>query len=267
MMQGKYRFTVIFVLFMLLLVLAGCGQNDVPAEETGTLVFTANGEEFIRDGFESKDGWEMDFSHAYITLSEITAYITDPAYDVADGWEINAQETVTLPGTFTVDLAAVDADPAILGQQDAVPAGHYNALSWAMVRAQDGPADGYMLLLTGTATRDGETINFTLHFEEELESRGGEYIGDERKGIVNAGDSADVEATFHFDHLFGDAGEDLGEELNQKALGFDPFAALAKDGELNMSSTDLSAGDYEKLKTIFLNLAHLGEAHSLTRFR
>ena len=150
------------------------------------------------------------------------------------------------------------------------PAGHYNAFSWTMARATDGPAAGYVIVLEGLASKDGEEISFTLRFEEELLYRGGEYIGDERKGIVLAGQTADVEATFHFDHLFGDGEEDPSEEINNEALGFAPFAALAENGSVELTSSILLERDpstYEHLKSIYLHLAHVGEGHCLARFR
>ncbi|MGB3613727.1 MAG: hypothetical protein WBA10_08035, partial [Elainellaceae cyanobacterium] len=48
-------------------------QNSAPTQ-AGTLEFRANGEDFVRQGFVSKDGWQMDFDHLYVTLSELKAY-------------------------------------------------------------------------------------------------------------------------------------------------------------------------------------------------
>lgn len=266
-MQDKLRLLTYFVMVVLLMILTGCGQTDSPDAQTGTLQFTANGEAFIREGFVSKDGWDLEFSHAYLTLSDFTAYQSDPAYDVDDGWDIKSTVSVILPGTFLVDLADPAADPAILGQLEDALAGHYNALSWTMVQAETGPAAGYMLVLEGIATRDGEKVEFIIRFTEELVVQGGEYIGDDRKGIVSVGGSAEVEATFHFDHLFGDGEEDPDDDLNKEALGFDPFAALAVNGHLDITSTALDSSDYQALQNILLNLAHVGEGHCLARFK
>jgi hypothetical protein len=62
-------------LLILVMVLAGC-----PGKATGTLEFYANGEDFVRQGFVSKDGWSIQFDHVYITLDGIAAYQTDPPY-------------------------------------------------------------------------------------------------------------------------------------------------------------------------------------------
>jgi hypothetical protein len=263
----KIAFCLAFT--MVMLALAGCGA-PAPVNETGTLEFTANGEEFIREGFIDKDGWELSFDHAYVSLTELTAYQTNPHYSTEQGWDITAVETVSFPGTFVADLAASDGDPVILGEVGGIPAGHYNAFSWTMNRALEGPAAGYVIVLQGLASKDGETIRFTLRFAEELLYRGGEYVGDVRKGIVTSAQPGQLEATFHFDHLFGDGGEGPDEEINRNALGFSPFAALAQDGVADVSSADLKTLNpvaYEQLRRIYLHLAHVGEGHCLARFR
>lgn len=263
-----------------LLLMAGCAaepavEEELPVEEAaaaGTLVFTANGEEFIREGFVCKDGWELTFDHAYITLASISAFQTDPPYDTEMGWDIDdlVQVRVDLTGIHTVDLAAPDADPVVVGEAASVPDGRYNALSWELVRAPEGPAEGFVVLLLGQAEKDGELIEFSLGLDREVAYLGGEYVGDERKGILQAGGSAEVEMTFHFDHLFGDYDEDPDDELNLEALGFGPLAALAVDGALEVSLNDLktmlSAADFELLEAVMTHLAHVGEGHALAVF-
>jgi len=281
----KFMFSILAVLFIVLsLLAAGCAGQDSaqkegqqedngtesPAEGFGTLVFTANGEEFIREGFLSKDGWELSFNHAYVTMSNITAYQSNPPYDTEQGWEISYDVKVELEGFHTADLTDPDSDPAKLAQIGQVPSGHYNAISWTMTRAVEGPAEGYSLLLVGKAEKDGQVIYFTLGIEQEVDYLGGDYVGDERKGIVAPGSSADLEMTFHFDHLFGDGEEDFDDEINLEAFGFDPLAALAVNGEVNADLASLekllSPQDYELLLSIFTHLAHVGEGHCLARF-
>lgn len=276
-MKKKLAFALVLLLFMF--ALSGCGGkatapgNEEPGEETtatGTLVFTANGEEFIREGFVSKDGWALSFEHAYVTLGSIVAYQTDPPYDTEQGWDFSYQEKVELPGVYTVDLALPESDPAIVGEAEA-PAGRYNALSWDLVKAPSGPAEGYFMVLEGTAEKDGETISFVLRFDKEVSYLGGDYVGDERKGILEKGGTADVEMTFHFDHMFGDGDEDENDSLNTEALGFGPLAAIAENGSLDVNLADLEvlldAGDYDKLVHVFTHLAHVGEGHCLAKFK
>jgi hypothetical protein len=231
---------------------------------TGTLQVRANGEDFIRQGFVSKDGWSINFDHVYLTLADITAYQADPPYDAHTGGEVQAITTVRLAGPYTVDLAEGDenAAPVLVGEVEA-PAGHYNALSWKMVRAAGGVAPGAVIMMEGTAAKDNETVTFRVALDQEQEHRCGDYVGDERKGLLSPGGVADLEATFHFDHLFGDAETPLDDPLNVGALGFGPLATLAQTGTLEVDQaalrTALAAEDNAKLEN--LHLAHVGEGH------
>jgi len=274
----KLLFGVVMLTF-LAAVVAGCGSGGTSEHEsggtseqteaanTGTLQFTANGEDFVRQGFTTKDGWDISFDHVYVNLADVTAYQADPPYDAHEGGEVQAETEVSLPGTHTVDLAEGDenASPILVGEVKDVSTGHYNAISWKMLKATEGPAKGYSLVIIGKAVKDGETVNFTLKNEKEYQYTGGEYIGDERKGIVQKGGTADLEMTFHFDHIFGDAGTPADDELNIGAPGFEPFAALVKDGNLEIDMAGmkdkLSPEAYQKLEEMLPTLGHVGEGH------
>jgi hypothetical protein len=247
----------------LILLLAACA----PAVETGTLQFTANGEDFVRQGFVSKDGWAITFDHVYVTLSDVAAYQTDPPYEAESGGEIEAAQTVSLDGAFTVDLAAgdADADPILVGEASEAAVGHFNALAFALTPAESGDAAGYPLVIMGTAEKDDESIAFTLRVENEYAYTCGEFVGDARKGILAKDETADVEMTFHFDHIFGDADTPMDDDLNTGALGFDPLAALAADGTLDVDLAALEAGfdadTYQMLVDVLPTLGHVGEGH------
>jgi hypothetical protein len=234
--------------------------------ELGTLQIRANGEDFIRQGFTSKDGWKVSFDHVYVTLGSVTAYQADPPYDPKAQDKPNAQETVRLDQTQTVDLAVGDenAEPILIGEVKAPP-GRYNALSWKMVKATDGPASGVPLMLKGKATKEGQTIDFNLKLDREMSFSCGDFVGDQRKGLLKSAGIADLEATFHFDHLFGDAGTPMSDDLNQGALGFQPLAVIAQAGKLeaDMATLEkrLSAADFKKLQSILPSLGHVGEGH------
>lgn len=240
--------------------------EETTAEETGTLQFTANGEDFIRQGFESKDGWRIDFDHVYVNLTNITAYQADPPYNPDEGGPVEATTTVGLDGTYVVDLAEGDADaaPIMVGEVE-VPAGQYNALSWEMVPAEEGDMAGYSLLMQGTAEKDGETVNFTIGVDRPYTNTCGEFVGDERKGIVEAGESADVELTFHFDHIFGDAELAADDDLNANAPGFEMFMVANEDGTLNTDLAALQASltedEHMMIVDILPSLGHVGEGH------
>jgi hypothetical protein len=257
MYYKNLKILALFTLFVA--ILASCA-----AQETGTLEFRANGEDFVRQGFVSKDGWSISFDHVYVTLDDITAYQTDPPYDPHhDGGTIDAKNQVALDGTYPVDLAegGEDADPILIGEVKDAPAGQYNAISWEMV-----PGDsGYPLVIIGTAEKDGQVIDFKIQVETEYSYTCGEYVGDARKGILQKDGSADLEMTFHFDHIFGDAETPMDDDLNLDAPGFDPFAEAAEGGRLETDMAGLqdklSSADYQMLVEILPTLGHVGEGH------
>jgi hypothetical protein len=260
-MKKVLSLVITFALIMTLLI--GCDSK----KDLGSLEFKANGEDFVRQGFVSKDGWDISFEHAYITLSEITAYQTNPPYDSQSGDKIKYDEKVSLKDTKTVDLAEGDenAETISVGKVKA-PIGQYNAISWKMVKGTEGEAKDNCLAIIGKATKDGNTIDFNIKVDKQYKYSAGEYIGDERKGILSKDGKADLEMTFHFDHIFGDFDTPENDGLNTGALGFEPLAKVAEDGQLNVSigelESKLSEEDYNKLIDILPTLGHVGEGHT-----
>lgn len=263
-------------------LLAGCGgdtsqptaDSETSADtasaeggDTGTLVLVANGEDFIRQGFVTKDGWRIDFENVYVTLDEVAAYQSDPAFDPDQDSEIQAKEQVNLvEEPTTVDLAAgdADADPIQVTETQA-PAGTYNATSWQIVTAPSGEAEGHSIVMVGTAQKDDRTIDFVINLDRELAYTCGEYVGDQRKGFLESADNAEIETTFHFDHIFGDGEAPADDEINTGAVGFEPFANLAEDDTLNVDRSTLEAQmspqDYQTLEEAIAGLGHVGEGH------
>ena len=262
-----------------LVALQACGGASAPtgtstapsastesSAEQGTLAIRANGEDFVRQGFTSRDGWEITFDHVYVSLAEITASQTDPPFTPEAGGDLKAIAQVIIEEPKVVDLAEGDenAEPVVVTELEA-PAGRFNALAWTMPPATDGPSAGYSLWLQGTATKDGQTLPFTLKLSESLAFTCGDFVGDTRKGILAANGTTDLEATFHFDHLFGDGSMPAQDDINTGALGFDPLAALAENGAVNVDSAALEMGLSEANYATFLNilpsLGHVGEGH------
>ncbi|NEP00722.1 MAG: DUF4382 domain-containing protein [Symploca sp. SIO2E9] len=250
----------------------GCSQSANQSEtqineERGFLQFRANGEDFVRKGFVSIDGWQISFEHVYVNLAEITAYQSEPPFNAEAGGSIQAQEKVVLNQAKTVDLAEgdEDAESILVAEVANAPAGQYNALSWKMIKAKEGPAIGQTLVMDGTAEKDGRKIEFVVKLDQELEYRCGEFIGDERKGILLRDGTAELEATFHFDHLFGDRNAPADDVINTGALGFESLVALSKDQKLEVDGAELksrlSATEYKQLEEILFNLGHVGEGH------
>lgn len=261
----------------LLLLLGACGApaaapapDAAPAADAagmGTLQVRANGEDFVRQGFVTKDGWQIAFDHVYVTLANVAALQTDPPFDATDTADPVVIERVALPGTHTVDLAAGDADAApLLVGEVAAPAGRYNALTWQMVPAPEGDAAGAGVLLVGTATQDETTLPFRIALDMTSEQVCGDFVGDERKGILAADGVADVEATFHFDHIFGDGDAPADDPINTDAIGFAPFAALATNGAVDVDMAtlreQLPPADLALLEEA--HLPHVGEGHCRT---
>lgn len=262
-------------------VLSGCGfqetaENEASTEtETqtqdtasgrqGTLAIVANGEDFVRQGFVTKDGWQVDFKHVYVTLDKITAYQTNPTFDPEQSGELKATEEVTLlERPQTVDLAEGDENAAPLTiTTEKAPSGTYNALAWEVVKADRGPAQGSTIVLEGTAQKEGQTIDFTLNFDQPLAYTCGQYVGDERKGILKGSQQAELETTFHFDHIFGDADAPADDPLNQEAVGFEPFAALTETQQIDGArlEQELSPENYQKLQEAIFGIGHVGEGH------
>ncbi len=254
------------IVFLWILV-AGCGgENDTAALETGTLRFVADGEDFVRNGFTASDGWRLTFRHFYVTLEDVKAYRTDPPYDPRSGKEIDGDAAASLPGRHTVDLA-VGEQPVTVGVVGGVPTGHYNAISWNMVPATEGPSKGYSIYMDVLAEKDGVSYGFVLGIEDSYRYCGGEYVGDRRKGFVEPDVPGELEMTFHVDHLFGDGEQPEDSEINRAALGFGPFAGLAaggvERGDLLSLANRLSPDDYGKLSDILPTLGHTGEGHCL----
>ncbi len=243
-----------------LTVLPATAQDGV-----GTLEFYANGEDFVRQGFVSKDGWTITFDALLVTLTDIAAYQTDPPYIPDMETDIAAQLIEELDEVYVVDLAEgdEDADRIYIDEIENAAAGHYNALSWSMINSDDN--DGYTIVIIGAAEKDGTEIDFTFNIETEYAYTCGEYVGDERKGILDADDVADLEFTFHFDHIFGDGDLPLDDALNVSAPGFEMFAAIAEDGVIETTMADLALlldpDDYQMLVDILPTLGHVGEGH------
>lgn len=280
-MKKIKRASLILAAAFVFAALAGCGGGEPeegdsggPDESgggSGTLEVRADGEERAREGLETKDGWAISFDDVLVTLSDVAAYQSDPPYNPDDGEDVEASEEVAVEGVHTVNLAEEgegDADSVEVGTAEEAPEGLYNALSWRMTPAEDGDAEGASLLMNGTAEKDGESIDFSISITEEYEYLCGEFVGDERKGILEGdGGEADLEATFHFDHLFGDGGSPPDDEINTGAVGFDPFAEMAEDGSLEADlgefEESLPPEDFELLASELPTLGHTGEGHCL----
>lgn len=228
-----------------------CLGGSVALAAEGQLEVYANGESLATQGFVApqltRDGWELRFDSILVTVADIALMQTDPPYDAGTGG--NARATVTVPlqdgGPIALDLTMADDDDRVPVGTVAAPAGHYNAVSWSIAPAASGPHAGYSMVLTGTATREGESLPFTILGQGRHDYVCGEYVGDQRKGILADGGTADLELTFHLDHIFGRADRAADDPMNLAALPSDSFTSGAP------SVIDLGG----------LHIGHVGEGH------
>jgi hypothetical protein len=240
--------------------------NQTTIGEVGSMQFRANGEDFVRKGLVSKEGWEISFDHIYLNFGEAIAYQSDPPYNAEAGGKPIAKSNISLVMKKTVDLAEGDENAqAIIVNEVPAPPGKYNTISWNLNKGTEGILAGQVMVLEGVAKKADQQIPFILKFDQEMQFLCGDYVGEERKGILPPGGKADLEATFHFDHLFGDGKIAATEEPNTTALGFEPLAAITNNGELSADlptlKQKLSDADYQKLMLILSNIGHVGEGH------
>ena len=241
------------------------------AQSTTTLNLVANGEDFVREGFVTKDGWTMSFDRLDVNLAEVTAYQMDGAFEPTETDTLDSleyQKIVSLVDTpQVIDLAEGEADAAPILVTDAeVTPGFYNAMAWQVDTAgADSPLAGKTMNMQGTATKDDQTINFDISLNRPIQYLCGEYVGDDRKGFVEADAPGEIETTFHFDHIFGDAETSPDEAINVDALGFEPLAQLASNDSLTVDDAtltqQLSDDDQGKLTKAIIGLGHVGEGH------
>lgn len=240
----------IIVSILFLPIFTGCSK-----EKKGTIVFTANGENFVRLGFIDKSGWKISFSNLFVNISNPVAY--------------NKTEKLKakLKGEYFIDLAEGDenANPIITGKITGIKAGNYQSLKFSIKRARDGKYKGYTIVMTGKAEKNGKIIPFTIKLDEEMEFDGREgYVGDELKGILEENASTDVEMTFHFDHIFGDIEAEKNDHINTGSVGFDFFYQFTENAKIDISQKEMEDKEgYNTLIKAIWTLGHLGEGHCI----
>ncbi|GAB4346106.1 MAG: DUF4382 domain-containing protein [Cyanophyceae cyanobacterium] len=228
----------------------------------------ANGEAFVQEGLTSRDGWQVTFDRVMVGIQDVVAYQTEPPFDAQAAAPLTAPVSAPIPTAEPVNLKVAEgAELPAVGTATAA-AGRYNALSWhlAPTIATEG-GNRASILLVGQAMKDGRTVPFTIAVAPDLRFECGDYVGDERKGIVTA-DGGELEITLHFDHWFGDASLAATDPMNQDSLGFEPLAALAQGDRLTLEPqaiAQLPAPVQETLTKVFNNLAHVGEGHCRLR--
>jgi len=230
------------------------GSKSETPTGLGKIVFTANGEDFVRKGFIDKNGWHISFDKLFVNIVNPTAYIP-----VEDGRE------VVLEGSYWTDLAAggPDAEPIVLGEVHDVPPGNYQSLRFGIGRKESGEYEGYSIVMVGEASGEGRVVPFVIKVDEEMDFDGKEgYVGEELKGLLPPGGGTEVEMTFHFDHLFGDIEAPPDDHINTGSVGFDFFRKFEKNGRVDVSQQEMKRAEgYATLIRAVWTLGHLGEGH------
>lgn len=166
----------------LFLLTAACSSSDddgletVTPQTTGTVEIYANGEDFIRESFLSKDGWTIAFEHFYVNLFGPTAIQgTLAETQAAQGSSVSPQSTVqpAHAGHPHTGIVAGGAHVALLG--DFLVDLHQTPLAGeGELRTRVGTITGVdasgNLAVTGTYN----TVNFNI---KPVEREGGAYIG------------------------------------------------------------------------------------------
>ena len=143
--MSKFSILLYGITFSSVILASQVYQNDhqtIAADnETSNLALVANGEDFVRQGFVSKDGWEISFDRVFVNISDAIAYSTESAFEPQKGdtkSSISYQQKVDfIDGDRITDLAAGDGDAEpIVVSETSVPVGFYNALSWKLTTAQ-----------------------------------------------------------------------------------------------------------------------------------
>ena len=245
---------IVFTLFAAMVMCSCSKKKEVIEETTGTIIFTANGEDFVRQGFVDKQGWNISFDNLYVN-------IVDPVAYMAGGEKLE----VALTGEYWIDLAQGDenADPITVGKLDNVKAGNYQSLRFKLKKASEGDYKGFSVVMIGTASKEDKSIPFTIKLDEEMDYDGKEgFVGDEIKGMLKAGDTTTVEMTFHFDHIFGDKEAPDDDHINTGSVGFDFFNPFSKEGKVDVIQEDMkTAKEFKTLVQAMWTLGHLGEGH------
>jgi hypothetical protein len=167
---------------LLALALAGCSDDDAtesPQQATGTLQFFANGEDFIRQPFVSKDGWEIAFTNFYVNVYGPTA-VQGVVEEEEPGEQVQVASEGSSEGRVTPAHAGHPHTGISAGGDHVALAGDY------LVDLHQTPEDlPEERTLVGTIARKDtfdnpvlmgnyNTINFSL---KPVEFSGGQYTG------------------------------------------------------------------------------------------
>jgi hypothetical protein len=189
----------------------GCEKRSKPKETTsggtGAVVFTANGEDFVRQGFVYKQGWHITFDKLFVNIVDPTAYQPD-----------EQKGEVVLKGAHWVDLAEGDenAEQITLGTVRDVHAANYQSLRFPLKRAESGEYRGNTIVMIGKASKDDHVNTGSVGFDFFHRFIEGDTVDVSQSEMKNSeGYSTLVEALWTLGHL----GEGHCAVSNQSSKG------------------------------------------------
>ncbi|VEP13596.1 conserved hypothetical protein [Hyella patelloides LEGE 07179] len=87
------------------------------SESQGALTLVSHGEDFVSQGFVTKDNRNVNFERVAVNVENVTAYQTKPAFDPDQDGDIQSQEAVNILDEFkTVQLQFSPEDRELLTQ-------------------------------------------------------------------------------------------------------------------------------------------------------
>lgn len=232
-----------------LAVAAGCSSEDDVG--TGGLALTVSGGEAMRLGFPHLegevehafvDGWRVSFDRYVVVLGAVQ--LSEP------GGAVEGE----FAGPVAVDLAADDGAAQPLATLEALPATRLD-VGFELQVATEGTAgtaaaadvakmaaEGWSVLVSGQASKDGRTVTFELGLATPARYTRCTNGTDNTRGLVienNKTTGAQLNA--HAVHLFWDR---IGTDAE---LRFDPFAAAAGDDD-HLTADELAQQDLNDLR-------------------
>ncbi len=153
-------------LFFALVSLAACGGQA--EQKTGTLKIMANGEDFVRQGFVSEDGWTISFEAVYLNVEGPTAYQVVEESQNALSLRHGGHPHEYIPeGSAHVALLgeyflALKQDPFEVGRDENAPIGNYNRLAFN-VKKSSAESQGGLAEYEGFSW-EGDGVNRRWHY-------------------------------------------------------------------------------------------------------
>lgn len=221
--------------FGALLALTACLPADT-RPEPGSFATTVVGEEAIRTGFATSDGWDVAFDEFLISLGEVglegddcNPYAESDYLRILDMRQPNAQRLNLMYALGSCEFSFLVEDPS----RDAVLGAGVDEADKNMMRSAGSDTfvenSGVALYVAGSAVRDDELYRFAWSFRHNLQ------YTDCGTVEFESGASDEVEIHVRGRVLFQQNLED------DSPLQFDAFASADVDGDHDITLEELNS--------------------------